>query len=110
MQDPKAFWKMYDVIYDAQELITSETVYNKVLDTASQIGLKQDSLKSCMAGPEATAAIDASIANGKAVDVTSTPTIFINGRRIVGVDPHLIEQYIQYEVAQAKNNKQSASN
>jgi hypothetical protein len=26
----------------------------------------------------------------------------VNGRRIVGVDPHLIEQYIQYELAHSK--------
>ena len=110
MQDPKAFWKMYDHIYDAQDLITAENVYSKVMDYAGEAGLNIENLKSCMAGSEATAAIEASLANGKSLDVASTPTLFINGRRIVGVDPHLIEQYIQYELAQGKSAKQSASN
>jgi hypothetical protein len=28
--------------------------------------------------------------------------MFVNGRRIVGVDPRVIEQYIQYEIARSK--------
>jgi protein-disulfide isomerase len=38
-----------------------------------------------------------------ALEVSSTPTIFINGRRIVGADPHLLEQNIKYELAQQKS-------
>jgi len=34
--------------------------------------------------------------------VNSTPTVFVNGRRLVGADPHLLEQYINYELAQQK--------
>ena len=59
-----------------------------------------------MASPEAAAAVDASRANGVALQVSSTPTIFINGRRIVGADPHSIEQNIKYELAHPKNPKQ----
>ena len=51
------------------------------------------------------AAVDASRANGLALQVSSTPTIFINGRRIVGADPHLVEQNIKYELAQQKTAK-----
>jgi hypothetical protein len=31
--------------------------------------------------------------------------VFVNGRRMVGADPHLLEQYIQYEVSQQKSAK-----
>lgn len=98
-QDPKAFWKMYDLIYDGQDLISAENAWAKMNDFAEQSGLDAATFKSCLASPEAKAAVDASRANGQELEVTSTPTIFINGRRIVGVDPHLIEQYIQYELA-----------
>ena len=57
-----------------------------------------------MAGPDAAAAVDASVANGRELEVASTPTIFVNGRRIVGADPHALEQYIKYELAQQKSN------
>jgi hypothetical protein len=31
--------------------------------------------------------------------VNSTPTVFVNGRRMVGADAHLLEQYVNYELA-----------
>ena len=104
-QDPKAFWKMYDLIYDNQDVISSENSYGKMLDFAGQAGLNLEAFKTCQAGPNPVAAIDASRANGLALDVTSTPTMFVNGRRIVGADPHALEQYIKYELDQLQAGK-----
>ena len=103
-QDPKAFWKIYDKLYDNQDLISAANAWDKAVDYAGQAGLKPDVFKSCMTGPEATAAVDASIANGKLMDVNSTPTLFVNGRRVVGADPHQLEQIIQYELQHQKKN------
>src|SRR5204862_241268 len=50
-----------------------------------------------------SAAVNASRANGQLLDVNSTPTVFVNGRRMVGADAHLLEQYINYELAQQKS-------
>jgi protein-disulfide isomerase len=58
-----------------------------------------------MASPEAGEAVNASHANGQLLDVNSTPTVFVNGRRMVGADTHLLEQYINYELAQLKTAK-----
>ena len=104
-QDPKAFWKLYDLIYNNQDIISPENSYSKFNDYASQISLNTDAFKACLASPEAAAAVDASHANGLALQVSSTPTIFINGRRIVGADPHLVEQNIKYELEQQKTAK-----
>ncbi len=104
-QDPQAFWKMYDLIYDHQEIISAANAWTKMLDYASQSGLDADAFKTCMAGPEAGAAINASRANGQQLDVNSTPTVFVNGRRLVGADAHLLEQYINYELARQKSGK-----
>jgi protein-disulfide isomerase len=104
-QDPSSFWKLYDFIYDHQDLISAENAWQKMLDYGSQAGLNTDNLKACMAGPEAGPAIDASRANGLLVEVSSTPTVFVNGRRLVGADARILEQYIQYELAKLKSNK-----
>jgi protein-disulfide isomerase len=98
-QEPAAFWKMYDAIYDNQEIISASNAWTKMTDFAGQAGLNSDAFKSCMAGPDAAAAIDASRANGMALEVVSTPTIFVNGRRMVGADGRTLEQFIQYEIA-----------
>jgi protein-disulfide isomerase len=103
-QNPAAFWKMYDAIYDGQEIISASNAYAKMTDFAGQAGLNVDRFKSCMAGPEAAAAIDASRANGVQLEVNSTPTIFVNGRRLVGADGRTLEQFIQYELARQKTS------
>jgi protein-disulfide isomerase len=104
-QDPKAFWKMYDFIYDNQEIISAANAWTKMQDYAGQSGLDVDAFKTCMASPEANAAVNASRANGQLLEVTSTPTIFVNGRRMVGADARLLEQYINYELAQQASVK-----
>ncbi len=104
-QDPAAFWKMYDSIYDNQEIISAENAWVKMGDYAGQAGLNAETFRACMASPEAAAAVDASRTNGQQLEVNSTPTIFVNGRKLVGADPHLLEQYIQYELAQQKASK-----
>jgi len=104
-QDPKAFWKLYDLIYDNQEIISASNAYDKMLDYASRASLNTDALKSCLSSPDAAAAVDASIANGKLMDVRSTPTLFVNGRRLVGADPHALQQYIEFEIARLKSAK-----
>jgi protein-disulfide isomerase len=105
-QDPKAFWKIYDSLYDNQDLISAENAWTKMVEYAGRTGLNMDSFKACMTSPEATTAVNASIANGKLLNVSSTPTLFVNGRRIVGADPHQLEQFLQYELLQltAKKN------
>jgi protein-disulfide isomerase len=101
-QDPEAFWKLYDLIYDNQDIVSADNAYSKLTDYASQLALSADTFKSCMASPEAAAAVEASRANGLALEVTSTPTVFFNGRRTVGADPHVIEQNLNYELAKRK--------
>ena len=98
-QDPKAFWKMYDFIYDNQDVISAANAWDKMLDYAAQSKLDIATFKACMASPDATTQVDASLANGNLLEVRSTPTIFVNGRRVVGADPHAIQQYIDYEIA-----------
>jgi protein-disulfide isomerase len=104
-QDPKAFWKMYDLIYDNQEVISATNAWTKMTDYAAQSGLNAETFKSCMASPEAGEAVNASRTNGQQVEVNSTPTVFVNGRRMVGADQRLLEQYINYELAQRASGK-----
>lgn len=104
-QNPAAFWKMYDLIYDNQEIISAGNAWTKMMDYAGQSRLDTDTFKSCMASPEAGEAVNASRTNGQLLEVNSTPTVFVNGRRMVGADAHLLEQYINYELDQLKTGK-----
>jgi protein-disulfide isomerase len=109
-QKPTAFWKIYDGFYDGQDLVSAANAWDKAVDFAGQAGLDQTAFKSCLGSPEAAAAIEASVANARLLEVTSTPTIFVNGRRVVGADAATIERYIQYELAGQKPSAHSAKN
>ncbi len=104
-QNPQAFWKFYDLVYDNQDLVSASSAYEKMLEFAGKAGVNADTVKSCLSSPQAAAEVDASLANGKLLDVRSTPTIFVNGRRLAGADPHALQQYIDYEAAKLKSAK-----
>ena len=77
-----AFWKFVAKTYESQSDITAENADQKLTAIADAAGVKGADIAACAAKPETKARIDASLALGRAVDVTSTPTIFINGRKI----------------------------
>lgn len=104
-ENPKAFWTFYDRIYGDQDVISAENAWSKMTDFAEQAGLNVDTFKTCMSSPEAAAAVDASAENGRKLEVNSTPTVFINGRRMVGADQTQLEQFIRYELEQQKKGK-----
>jgi protein-disulfide isomerase len=102
-QKPAAFWNYFDAIYDAQDAIKPETAYDKVLEQGASLGLDQAAFKACMAAPETKAAVERSIQEGIDLKIANTPTVFVNGRRLVGGDRESLEQYIQFELAAAEH-------
>jgi len=100
-----AFWKFIAKTYETQSDITAENADEKLTAIADGVGLKGAEIAACAAKPETKAQVDASIELGKAVDVTSTPTLFINGRKVASFDPQLKEVYkslVEFAAKQAK--------
>jgi protein-disulfide isomerase len=98
-QNPAAFWKIHDAIFDAQDLITPSNVWDKLMDLGAQQGLNMDQYRACIADHATTNQVEQAIGEGRALNITATPTIFVNGRRVVGPDQTLVEQFIQYETS-----------
>jgi len=99
MQSAAAFWTLHDSIFENQDLISPENVWDKLTTFASKAGLDAQALKECMSSPEAKNAVEANRADGEALNISSTPTVFVNGRMLVGGDKAALEQYIKYELA-----------
>src|SRR6202022_1831487 len=57
--DPKAFWKLYDLVYDNQDIISPENDWTKMNAYAAQIALNPKTYKKCLASPRASAEVDA---------------------------------------------------
>jgi len=99
MQSPDTFWQLHDAIFENQDLISTENVWEKLTGFAKAAGLDADAFKACMSSPEAKKAVAANQADGVALAVASTPTVFVNGRMLMGGDRPTLEQYLKYELA-----------
>jgi protein-disulfide isomerase len=100
-QDPKAFWRIYDAIFDNQERILPENAWNLMLEFAAAAGLDAGAFRLCMASPETKKTVEAGLEEGRALRIANTPTVFINGRRHVGGDKNQIQQFLDYELYRA---------
>ncbi len=80
-----AFWKFIAKVYETQADITAANADEKLTAIADGAGVKGADIATCAATPVAKAHVDASLALGKSVNVTGTPTLFINGRSLGNV-------------------------
>lgn len=99
-QSPAVFWKLHDSIFDNQDVLSPENVWDKLVGFATAAGLDADTFKACLSSPDAQKAVDANHADGVALNVNSTPTVFINGRPMVGGDVESLMRLIDFELAQ----------
>lgn len=102
MQSPGDFWKMHDAIFKNQDSVTPDDAWDTLNGYAKDEGIDPDAFKACMASPEAKKAVDANRTDALTLGVGSTPTIYVNGRPVVGGDPSIVTQYIQYELDRGK--------
>jgi len=81
----EAFWKFIAKTYETQADITAENADEKLTALAEGAGVKGADIAGCAAASATKAHVDASLALGKSVNVTGTPTLFINGRTVGNV-------------------------
>lgn len=105
-----AFWKFVSKTYETQSEITAENADEKLTALADAAGVKGSEIAACATQPETKSRIDASIALGKKVDVSGTPSLFINGRKIGQFDARLSDVYknlVDFAAKEAQNTKQA---
>jgi len=84
-QGQAGFWKFYDWIYDNQDQIMGDNLNSKVLAWAGENGIDQIKLGQCIDTKATEPEVNRSIAEGRALGIQGTPTLFINGRKIGGL-------------------------
>ncbi len=87
-QNPAAFWLYHDWIYEHQNEITPDNLKTKVQEFAQTLkdfdGMQ---FGRCFDSKATEADVDKSLAEGRALKIDATPTIFLNGRRLIGNYP-----------------------
>jgi protein-disulfide isomerase len=76
------FWEMHDALFSSRALdpVSLEA-------TATELGLDVTKWRSAMTSDAVERRIAADVVEAHRLDVTGTPTFFVNGRRIVGAQP-----------------------
>jgi protein-disulfide isomerase len=106
-QKPDAFWSFHDWIFEHQAEITPENLKDKVLEWAKGVkDLDAAQLGQCVDAKAAEAEVKQDQAEGQALEINGTPTLFVNGRRIAqSIDWANLKQIIDYEIEYQKTAK-----
>jgi len=102
--DKAAFWKYVDSIFENQGSIAAATADDKLKELATATGLDATKIASCAATPETEARVNKSLQFGQSLDINQTPTVFINGRRVLGIGDIPYDQLknlVQFEIDHA---------
>lgn len=87
IQSGEAFWSMHDVIFQNQAKLTPENIREKLGEFARNAkGLDAKSFQQCMDQGMSVGLVLRDMNMADANQVQGTPTLFINGRRIQGVE------------------------
>jgi protein-disulfide isomerase len=99
-----AFWKFIQSVYAAQSDLTAANADEKLTGLADSAGVKGADIAACAAKPETASRVEKSMALGNALDVNSTPTLFVNGRKLPGVPYETLQKLVDFA---AKENSQA---
>ena len=102
-QDNDAVWKFISLAYDHQAEINEQNVDQMLKGYVKEAGGNPDAVSACVAQPETEKRIRQSIALGEKVGVNSTPTFYINGRRLAGfgsnVPYDVVKEMVDFEIS-----------
>lgn len=106
-QNSDAAFKFIATTYDHQSDITEQNVEQMLKGYVKDSGGDPDAVAACAAKPDTEKRVHDSMALGEKLDVSSTPTFFINGRKLVGFannsTPYdAVKAMVDFEVANAK--------
>jgi protein-disulfide isomerase len=99
-----SFWPFHNLVFERQAPENSGAITDTVLSTwAADAKLDPELFSRCIADGKGLQAVTDDLALARKLGVTGTPTIFINGRRLVGALPYdALKVTIDAALAEAK--------
>ncbi|MBS1803283.1 MAG: thioredoxin domain-containing protein [Acidobacteria bacterium] len=97
-----AFFTFAAAVFDGQEgLATADGATLTLNSAVTKAGLDPAKVSACANTPETKATVDASVQLAKELDITSVPTLAINGRQVPANAPYeTLKQIIEYQAKQ----------
>jgi protein-disulfide isomerase len=81
--DQNKYWEMHDAMFANQRALGVPALKQ----TARAIGLDGTKFDQCLDSGKWSAAVQAGLAQGEKMGVNSTPTLYVNGRAVIGAMP-----------------------
>ncbi len=102
---PEAFWKFVGDVFEAQAQITASNADEKLTAIADGAGVKGAEIAVCADRPATDGHVQKSIDLGNSAEVTSTPSFFINGRKmgnLSGVPDNVMNEILDFHAKEDK--------
>jgi protein-disulfide isomerase len=107
-----AAWKFIALVYEQQDAVNQQyesgapALITKLNEIAAGAGVDVDAQKvaACADSAETKARLERSKKLGEEVAITSTPTFFVNGRRVgnvLSMPPDVLKAVVDFEVAES---------
>lgn len=111
LQGSDKFWAMHAQLYTNQQTWSADANYKQVFRSyAEKIGLDIDRFETDMAGLQTKNRVGADMERGKALNINTTPTVYVNGKDIpfLQMDASTLQKIIDDELRAAQASRQPA--
>src|SRR4029079_5420672 len=93
------FWEYHDKLFANQSALTADSLKKYAADT----GLDTTKFNQCLDSSKFEGRVQDALAAGNRLGISSTPTVYVNGRMINGAQPiEVFESVIDEELARGK--------
>ena len=93
------FWELHDAMFSQQD----ELEVDDLKRHAGELGLDQAAFDACLDSGRFAEQVNADLRYGQAIGVQSTPTVFINGRAVMGAAPYSVfDEIVRDELDRAR--------
>lgn len=99
--DPADFFHYRSIVFASQGMINAANARTLLLDFGQRIGVNRLSLAKCLDSRASLPRVEADMHEGQKLGIMSTPTLFINGVPVVGLNPNRMYSLINKDLQQA---------
>ena len=93
------FWELHDTLFENQEELEVEDLKRH----AGELGMDQGAFDACLDSGRFAEQVNADLRHGQALGIQSTPTVFINGRAVMGAAPYdVFEEIVRDELDRSR--------
>lgn len=98
-QSNESFWRLHDYFFENQKQLNAQNLEARLDAFALRAGLDAQKFRACRAQALTQSTVQLSMREAATLDAANTPTLFINGRRLIGAQAReALDRIIAFEL------------